>query len=145
VLGGGQRSSKELGSICHSTSNPTELVNVTTSCSDGAWRCSEELGRAQTELGSICHSTSDPTELINATTNVSYCSHRFVYLIDEDRLDAYYNGEPLRYRTIANIFGNHSPPSPSQCLFAELHLTHASKPANFIEAKDDPAWRAAME
>jgi hypothetical protein len=82
VLRGGRRSSEELGSICHSTSNPTELINVVTSCSDGARRCSEELGRAWTELGSICHSTSDPTELINATTNVSYCSHRFIYLID---------------------------------------------------------------
>jgi hypothetical protein len=50
---------------------------------------------------------------------------------DEDKLDAYYNGEPLRYYTMANIFGNHSPPPPSQRLFAE--------------AKDDPAWQATME
>jgi hypothetical protein len=64
---------------------------------------------------------------------------------DEDRLNAYYNGEPLRYRMMANIFGNHSPPLSSQRLFAELHLTHADEPANFVEAKDDLAWRAAME
>jgi hypothetical protein len=64
---------------------------------------------------------------------------------DENRLDVYYNGEPLRYRTMVNIFGNHSPPYPSQRLFAELHLTHASEPANFTEAKDDLAWRVAME
>jgi hypothetical protein len=64
---------------------------------------------------------------------------------DEDKLDAYYNGEPLRYRTMANIFGNHSPHSLSQRLFAELHLTHAGEPAKFAEAKDNPAWRVAME
>jgi hypothetical protein len=64
---------------------------------------------------------------------------------DEDRLDAYYNGESLRYCTMAKIFDNHSPPLPSQHLFAELHLTHVDEPANFVEAKDDPAWRAAME
>jgi ABC-type Fe3+-hydroxamate transport system substrate-binding protein len=46
---------------------------------------------------------------------------------------------------MANIFGNHSPPSPSQRLFAELHLTHAGELTNFAEAKDDPAWQAAME
>jgi hypothetical protein len=46
---------------------------------------------------------------------------------------------------MANIFGNHSPPPPSQHLFAELHLTHAGEPANFAKAKDDPAWRTAME
>jgi hypothetical protein len=64
---------------------------------------------------------------------------------DEDMLDVYYNGEPLRYRTMVNIFGNHSPPPPSQRLFADLHLTHVGEPANFAEAKDDPAWWAAME
>jgi hypothetical protein len=64
---------------------------------------------------------------------------------DEDRLDACYNSEPLRYRMMANIFGNHSPPPPSQRLFTELHLTHVDEPANFTEAKDDLAWRAAME
>jgi hypothetical protein len=64
---------------------------------------------------------------------------------DEDRLDTYYNGKPLRYRTMANIFDNHSPSPSSQRLFAELHLTHSGKPANFAEAKDDLAWRAAME
>jgi hypothetical protein len=64
---------------------------------------------------------------------------------DEDRLDAYYDDELLRYRTMTNIIGDHPPPPPPQCLFAELHLTHAGEPANYVEAKDDPAWRAAME
>ena len=64
---------------------------------------------------------------------------------DEDRLDAYYDDEPLRYRTMTNIIGDHPPPPPPQRLFVELHLTHVGEPANYAEAKDDPAWRAAME
>ena len=64
---------------------------------------------------------------------------------DEDRLDAYYDDEPLRYRQMTNIIGDHPPPPPPQRLFTELHLTHTSEPANYTEAKDDPAWRAAME
>jgi hypothetical protein len=62
-----------------------------------------------------------------------------------DSLDAYYDDEPLRYRTMTNIIGDHPPPPPNQRLFAELHLTHAGEPANYTEAKDDPAWLAAME
>ena len=63
---------------------------------------------------------------------------------DEDRLDAYDDDKPLRYRMMTNIIGDHPPPPPPQRLFAKLHLTHAGEPANFAEAKDDPAWRAAM-
>jgi hypothetical protein len=46
---------------------------------------------------------------------------------------------------MANIFGNHSLPPSSQRLFAELHLMHAGEPANFAKAKDDLAWRVAIE
>jgi hypothetical protein len=63
---------------------------------------------------------------------------------DEERLDAYYDDdEPLCYRMMTNIIGDHPP--PPQRLFTELHLTHTGEPANFAEAKDDPAWRVAME
>jgi hypothetical protein len=63
----------------------------------------------------------------------------------EEQLGAYYNDEPLRYRTMMNIIGDQPPPPPPQCLFAELHLTRAGEPANYIEARDDLTWRAAME
>ena len=46
---------------------------------------------------------------------------------------------------MTNIIGDHPPPPPPQRLFTELHLTHVGEPANYAEAKDDPAWRAAME
>jgi hypothetical protein len=59
---------------------------------------------------------------------------------DEDWVDAWQDDEPLRDRTVANIIGNASTPPPPPRLFVEVHLTHAG-----LQAKDDPAWRAAME
>ena len=57
---------------------------------------------------------------------------------DEDRLDAYYDDEPLRYRTVANILGEQSPPDQPERLFAQLHLTHAGEPTTYAEAQGDP-------
>jgi hypothetical protein len=37
---------------------------------------------------------------------------------DEDRLDAFYDDEPLRYRTMTNIIGDESPPGLAPRLFA---------------------------
>jgi hypothetical protein len=64
---------------------------------------------------------------------------------DEDRLDTYYDDEPLCYRTVANILGEESPLDHPERLFAQLHLTHAGEPTTYAEAQGDPAWRAAME
>jgi hypothetical protein len=64
---------------------------------------------------------------------------------DEDRLDAYYDDELLRYRTVANIVGEESPPDQPERLFAQLHLTHAGESTTYAKAQGDPAWRAAME
>jgi hypothetical protein len=64
---------------------------------------------------------------------------------DEDRLDAYYDNEPLRYRTVANILGEQSPPDQPERLFTQLHLTHAGEPTTSAEAQGDLAWRAAMK
>jgi hypothetical protein len=63
----------------------------------------------------------------------------------EEQLGAYYDDEPLCYRTMMNIISDQPPPPPSQCLFAELHLTRGGEPANYIKARDDLTWRAAME
>ena len=37
---------------------------------------------------------------------------------DEDRLDAYYDDEPLQYHTVANILGEQSPPDQPKRIFA---------------------------
>ncbi|XP_066375178.1 uncharacterized protein [Miscanthus floridulus] len=58
---------------------------------------------------------------------------------DEDRLDAYYDDEPLRYRTVANILGEQSPPDQPERLFAQLYLTHVGEPTTYAEAQGDPA------
>ena len=64
---------------------------------------------------------------------------------DEDSLDAYYDDEPLRYRTVMNIIGDQSPSGQAERLFAQLHLTHAVELTSYAEAQGDPAWWAAME
>ena len=64
---------------------------------------------------------------------------------DEDRLDAYYVNEPLRYHTMANILGDQSTLEQAERLFTQLHLTHAGKPTTYVETQGDLAWWAAME
>ena len=64
---------------------------------------------------------------------------------DKDRLDAYDDDEPLRYRTMASILGDQSASGQAERHFAQLHLTHAGEPTTYAEAQGDPAWRAAME
>ena len=66
---------------------------------------------------------------------------------DEDRADAYHDDEPLRYRTLDNIFGDQPVPGLAVHDFeAELHLVHEDgEPRSFAEAEGDAAWRAAMQ
>jgi hypothetical protein len=66
---------------------------------------------------------------------------------DEDRVDAYHDGEPLRYRTLDNIFGDQPVPELAMHDFeAKLHLAHEDgEPCSFAEAEGDVAWRAAMQ
>jgi hypothetical protein len=64
---------------------------------------------------------------------------------DSERVDAYHDGEELRYRKIHDIIGNQPTPLPAQRLFAELNLTHVGEPTSYEEAKDDPDWQAAMK
>jgi hypothetical protein len=61
----------------------------------------------------------------------------------EDRLDAYYDDEPLRYRTVVNILGEESPPDLPERLFAQLYPTHAGEPTTYTEAQGDPAGASA--
>ena len=65
----------------------------------------------------------------------------------DDRVDAYHDDEPLRYRTLDNIFGDQSGLGLVIHDFeAELHLAHDdSKPRSFAEAEGDTAWRIAMQ
>ena len=66
---------------------------------------------------------------------------------DEDRVDAYHDGEPLRYRTMDNILGELPVPGLAQRDFeAELHLAcDDGEPRSFAEAEGDAAWRVAMK
>jgi hypothetical protein len=66
---------------------------------------------------------------------------------DEDRVDAYHDGEALRYRTLDNILGDQPVPEMAVHDFeAELHRAHEDgEPCSFAEAEGDTTWRAAMQ
>jgi hypothetical protein len=53
------------------------------------------------------------------------CTMEFATLLsnDEDRINAYHGGEPLRYRTVDDLLGEQLVPELAKCDFkAELHL-----------------------
>uniref|UniRef100_A0ACD5W1Z2 Uncharacterized protein n=1 Tax=Avena sativa TaxID=4498 RepID=A0ACD5W1Z2_AVESA len=66
---------------------------------------------------------------------------------DEERIDAYYDGEPLRYRTMEGLLGDQPVPGPvPRNLEAQLQLAcDDGEPRSFAEAEQDAAWRAAMQ
>jgi hypothetical protein len=66
---------------------------------------------------------------------------------DEDCIDAYHGGEPLRYRTVDGLLGKQPVPELAQRDFeAELHLAQDDgEPSSFAEAERDTTWRAAMQ
>ncbi|WVZ59949.1 hypothetical protein U9M48_010030 [Paspalum notatum var. saurae] len=66
---------------------------------------------------------------------------------DEERLDVYHDGEPLRYRTMENLFGDQPVPGlVPRDLEAQLHLAcDDGEPRSFAEAERHAAWRAAMQ
>jgi hypothetical protein len=66
---------------------------------------------------------------------------------DEERIDAYHDSEPLRYRTMENLLGDQPMPGLApHDLEAQLHLTcDDGEPRSFVEAERHAAWRAAMQ
>jgi hypothetical protein len=66
---------------------------------------------------------------------------------DEEHIDACYDGEPLRYRTMEDLLGDQPVPGlVPHDLEAQLHLLcDDGEPRSFAEAERDAAWRAAMK
>jgi hypothetical protein len=66
---------------------------------------------------------------------------------DEERIDAYHEGEPLWYRTMENLLGDQSVSGlVLHDLEAQLHLAcDDGEPRSFAEAERHAAWRAAMQ
>ena len=66
---------------------------------------------------------------------------------DEERVDAYHDGEPLRYRTMEDLLGDQPVPGlVPHDLEAQLHLAcDDGEPRSFAEAEGHAAWRAAMQ
>jgi hypothetical protein len=86
-------------------------------------------------------STLTPARVENPMEFATLLSH------DEERIDAYHDGEPLRYRTMKNLLGDQPVPrlAPHD-LEAQLHLAcDDGEPRSFAEAERHAAWRAAMQ
>jgi hypothetical protein len=66
---------------------------------------------------------------------------------DEERIDAYHDGESLRYRTMEDILGDQPVPGLApHDLEAQLHLAcDDGEPRSFAEAKRHAVWRVAMQ
>jgi hypothetical protein len=66
---------------------------------------------------------------------------------DEERIDAYHDGESLRYRTMEDILGDQPVPGLApHDLEAQLHLAcDNGEPRSFAEAKRHAVWRVAMQ
>jgi hypothetical protein len=66
---------------------------------------------------------------------------------DEERINAYHDGEPLRYRTMENLLGDQAVPGLApHDLKAQLHLAcDDGEPRSFAEAERHAAWRAVMQ
>jgi hypothetical protein len=66
---------------------------------------------------------------------------------DEERVDACYDGEPLRYHTVEGLLIDPSVRGlASRNLARELHLAcDDGEPRSFAEAEKHAAWRAAMQ
>jgi hypothetical protein len=66
---------------------------------------------------------------------------------DKERIDACYNGEPLRYRTMEDLLDDQPVPGlVPHDLKGQLHLAcDDGEPQSFVEAEKDAAWCAAMK
>jgi hypothetical protein len=86
-------------------------------------------------------STPTPSRVENSVEFATPLSH------DEERIDAYHDGEPLRYRTMENLLGDQPVPGLApHNLEAQLHLAcNDGEPQSFAEAERHVAWRAAMQ
>jgi hypothetical protein len=86
-------------------------------------------------------STPTPARVENLVEFGTLLSH------DEERIDAYHDGEPLRYRTMENLLGDQPVPGLApHDLEAQLHLVcNDSEPQSFAEAERHAAWHVAMQ
>jgi hypothetical protein len=66
---------------------------------------------------------------------------------DEERINACYDGELLRYRTMEDLLGDQPVPGlVPHYLEGQLHLAcDDGEPRSFTEAEKDVAWRATMK
>jgi hypothetical protein len=84
-------------------------------------------------------STPTPARVENSVEFATPLSH------DEERIDTYHDGEPLRYRMMENLLGDQPGLAPHD-LEVQLHLAcDDGEPRSFTEAERCAAWRTVMQ
>jgi hypothetical protein len=86
-------------------------------------------------------STPTPARVENSVEFATPLSH------NEERIDAYHDGEPFQYRTMENFLGDQPVPGLAlHDLEAQLYLAcDDGEPWPFAEAERHVAWRAVMQ
>jgi hypothetical protein len=100
----------------------------------------------------LCTPASTATPPGTSTPTPAHVEHNPVEFAtqlshDEEHIDAYHDGEPLRYRTMENLLSDQPVPGlVPHDLEAQLHLAcDDSEPRSFTEAERHAAWHATMQ
>jgi hypothetical protein len=103
------------------------------------------------QLATPCNPASTATPPGTSTLTPAHVEHNPVEIAtplshDEERIDTYHDGEPLRYCTMEDILGDQPVLGLApHNLEAQLHLAcDDGEPQSFVKAERHVAWRAMM-
>jgi hypothetical protein len=146
----GSWGSRQLSSTEHVYPSPRASTDLSSTLSSHDLGCNEVFATT-TIAGAPMHSSSDghPSGHVHSDTNSCQELGGVCYSLphDEERIDAYHDGEPLRYRTMENLLGDQPVPGLApHDLEAQLHLAcDDGEHQSFAEAERHTAWRAVMQ
>jgi hypothetical protein len=110
-----------------------------------------EVFATTTTAGDPMHSNNDGHPSGHVHSDTSSCRElggvRYSLPHDEERIDAYHDGESLRYRTMENLLGVQPVPGLTpHNLETQLHLAcDDGERQSFAEAERHALWRVAMQ
>jgi hypothetical protein len=111
-----------------------------------------EVFATTTTAGDPHTPTSTANPLGTSTMTPAHVEHNLVEFAtplshDEERIDAYHDGEPLQYRMIENLLSDHPVPGlVPHNLEAQLYLAcDDGESQSFVEVERHTTWRVAMQ
>jgi hypothetical protein len=123
----GSWGSRQLSSTEHVYPSPRVSTNLSATLSSHDLGCNDVFSTTTT-AGAPMHSSSVGPSPVEFATPLSH---------DEERIDACYGGEPLRYRTMEDILDDQPVPGlVPHDLYGQLHLVcDDGEPRSFAEAE----------